>query len=85
MDSRVMPLLRYSEAHAVYRRARPDELKRWAGSKYLDEVTTNDMVNIPEEDKARDAAAGAAAPEPHPHLRLVEPQEDEPKGALGGS
>lgn len=84
-DSRVMPLLRYAEAHAVYRRAKPHELKTWAGNRWLDRVTDIDMEFVQAEiDAAASGAASAPDPVPHPHLRLLPPVEEAKEG-LGGS
>ncbi len=41
-----IPLLRYAEAHAAYRRANADELKAWQGSPMMARVQANDIAQI---------------------------------------
>lgn len=46
LDLRAIPLVRYAQAHAVYRRNNPAEMKRWRGDPMLARVIDNDTADV---------------------------------------
>lgn len=48
LSLKVLPLLRYAEAHAAYRRANKSELKAWKDSSIMRLVERNDVELVQE-------------------------------------